>query len=203
METIGRTEFTRDPEDRDPISAMLFYLALRKPHIVRTFWKQATGHGDQRQMLKFLDNDFEQARWRTAANKNAFVLLSKQRFRASSSFSLSLGPPSHKLTSCPLRRAVFAACFFLLGNSLKDAVSVLIRQLNDFQLAIAVARTYEGGTDGPVLRSILQDTVIPRAFERGHRWLGSWAFWIINRRDLAVQIIVVRPLLLPLLSTAC
>ncbi|KPV72243.1 uncharacterized protein RHOBADRAFT_56056 [Rhodotorula graminis WP1] len=165
METIGRTEFTRDPDDRDPITAMLFYLALRKPHIVRTFWKQATGHGDQRQMLKFLENDFELARWRTAANKNAFVLLSKQRF-------------------------LFAACFFLLGNSLKDAVSVILRQLNDFQLAVAVARTHEGGTDGPVFRSILEDTVIPRAFERGHRWLGSWAFWVINRRDLAVQIIV-------------
>ncbi|BGP39389.1 regulator of (H+)-ATPase in vacuolar membrane [Rhodotorula kratochvilovae] len=166
LESVGRTEFSRPgAEDRDPISAMLFYLALRKPHIVKTFWKQATGHSDQRQVLKFLENDFELARWRTAANKNAFVLLSKQRF-------------------------LFAACFFLLGNSLKDATSVLIRQLDDFQLAIAIARAYEGGTDGPVLRSILEETVIPRAFEKGFRWLGSWAFWMLNRRDLAVQIIV-------------
>ncbi|GAA6056051.1 hypothetical protein JCM3770_007000 [Rhodotorula araucariae] len=166
MESIGRTEFSRPgAEDRDPISSMLFYLALRKPHIVKTFWKQAGGHADQRQVLKFLENDFELARWRTAANKNAFVLLSKQRF-------------------------LFAACFFLLGNSVKDAVSVLVRQLDDFQLAIAVARTYEGGTDGAVFRSILEETVIPRAFEKGYRWLGSWAFWMLNRRDLAVQIIV-------------
>jgi len=101
METIGRTEFTRDPDDRDPITAMLFYLALRKPHIVRTFWKQATGHGDQRQMLKFLENDFELARWRTAANKNAFVLLSKQRFRAS-----CLSPSSYRAAALPRERSL-------------------------------------------------------------------------------------------------
>jgi hypothetical protein len=84
METIGRTEFTKpDVEDRDPISATLFYLALRKKHIVLTFWKQSTGHGDQRSMLKFLANDFEEQRWRTAAMKNAYALMSKQRFRKS------------------------------------------------------------------------------------------------------------------------
>jgi hypothetical protein len=31
-------------------------------------------------MLKFLSNDFSQGRWRTAALKNAFALLGKQRF---------------------------------------------------------------------------------------------------------------------------
>ena len=82
MEVVGRTEYIRpDREDKDPITAMLFYLALRKMHIVTTFWKQAGGHSDQRSMLKFLVNDFEEQRWRTAALKNAFVLLSKQRFR--------------------------------------------------------------------------------------------------------------------------
>ncbi|GAA5953165.1 hypothetical protein JCM10213_003434 [Rhodosporidiobolus nylandii] len=166
LETVGRTEFTRpDEEDRDPISAMLFYLALKKPHVVQTFWKQSTGHGDQRQMLKFLANDFSEQRWKSAALKNAFALMSKQRF-------------------------LFAAAFFLLGNSLKDAVSVILRQLDDFQLAIAMARVYEGGEDGPVLRFILEESVIPLAFRKGYRWLGSWAFWVLGRRDLAVQVII-------------
>ncbi|GAA5906755.1 hypothetical protein JCM6882_003293 [Rhodosporidiobolus microsporus] len=166
MEIIGRTEFAKpDAEDRDPITAMLFYLALKKLHIVQTFWKQSSGHSDQRQMIKFLANDFEEQRWKSAANKNAFALMSKQRF-------------------------LFAAAFFLLGGSLKDAVSVILRQLNDFQLAVAVARTYEGGDDGPVLRFILEETVIPLAFKEGFRWLASWGFWVLNRRDLAVQVIV-------------
>ncbi|GAA6017280.1 hypothetical protein JCM10207_003677 [Rhodosporidiobolus poonsookiae] len=166
METIGRTEFQRpDEDDRDPITATLFYLALKKKHIVQTFWKQSSGHAEQRQMIKFLSNDFDEQRWKSAALKNAYALMSKQRF-------------------------LFAAAFFLLGGSLKDAVAVILRQLDDFQLAIAIARTYEGGDDGPVLRSILEDTVIPLAFKQGSRWLGSWALWMLNRRDLAVQIII-------------
>ncbi|GAA5892396.1 hypothetical protein JCM5296_003587 [Sporobolomyces johnsonii] len=164
MEAIGRTEFIKpDQDDREPIAAMLFYLALRKKHIVVAFWKQASGHPEQRQLLKFLANDFDEPRWKSAALKNAFALLSKQRF-------------------------LFAAAFFLLGDSLKDAVNVCLRQLDDFPLAIALARTYEGD-DGTVLKTILEQTVVPMAFKEGFRWLGSWAFWMLNRRDLAIQII--------------
>ncbi|CEQ42660.1 SPOSA6832_04497 [Sporobolomyces salmonicolor] len=145
IEAIGRTEFMKpDQDDRDPVSAMLFYLALRKKHIVVAFWKQASGHPEQRQLLKFLANDFDEPRWKSAALKNAFAL--------------------------------------------KDAVNVCLRQLDDFQLAIALARTYEGD-DGPVLKTILEQTVVPMAFQKGFRWLGSWAFWMLKRRDLAIQII--------------
>ena len=94
-----------------------------------------------------------------------------------------------------LSGSVFAAAFFILGDSLKDAVSICLRQLDDFQLAIAIARTYEGD-DGPVLRSILEETVLPLAFKEGFRWLASWAFWMLKRRDLAIQTVVVRPALL-------
>lgn len=31
--------------------------------------------------MKFLMNDFEEARWRSAAIKNAYALMSKHRFR--------------------------------------------------------------------------------------------------------------------------
>lgn len=119
-------------------------------------------------MLKFLENDFSQPRWRTAALKNAFALLSKQRFE-------------------------YAAAFFILGGGLKDAVNICIKYLNDPQLAIALARVLEDGReDKPVLKSILTDVMIPMAFEKGNRWLASWAFWLLNRRDLAVRILVVR-----------
>ncbi|GAA5977711.1 hypothetical protein JCM11641_001385 [Rhodosporidiobolus odoratus] len=166
METIGRTSFAPpNGGDRDPITASLFYLALKKLHIVQTFWKQSSGHADQRQMIKFLANDFEEQRWVSAARKNAFALLSKQRF-------------------------LFAAAFFLLGASLKDAVSVILRHLDDFQLAIAIAKTYEGNDQGPVLRFVLEEHVIPLAFRKGYRWLASWAFWVLKRRDWAVQVVV-------------
>lgn len=77
----------------------------------------------------------------------------------------------------------------MLAGSPKDAITVCLRQLDDWQLAVALARTVEG--DGPLLRWILTDTVLPIAFAGGHRWLASWALWILNRRDLAVRVLIV------------
>ena len=86
----------------------------------------------------------------------------------------------------------YAAAFFLLGGALKDAVRICLRQIGDMQLAIALARIVEGNDDGPVLQEILRETVVPLAFKDGNRWLASWAFWLLRRRDLAVRILVVR-----------
>lgn len=77
-----------------------------------------------------------------------------------------------------------------MGGSLKDAVSVLLKNVGDWQLAVALARVVDGD-DGPILRDILTGTVIPLAFKDGNRWLASWAFWLLRRRDLAVRILVV------------
>ncbi len=65
-----------------------------------------------------------------------------------------------------------------------------LKNLNDWQLAVALARVVEGD-DGPILKDILDNTVIPLAFKDGNRWLASWAFWLLHRRDLAVRILVV------------
>lgn len=40
----------------------------------------------------------------------------------------------------------YAAAFFLLGDKLKDAVNVCLKHLDDFQLAVAICRVYEGIT---------------------------------------------------------
>lgn len=65
-----------------------------------------------------------------------------------------------------------------------------IKNLNDFQLAVALARVVEGD-EGPILRDMLNNTILPLAFKEGNRWLASWAFWLLHRRDLAVRILVV------------
>lgn len=80
----------------------------------------------------------------------------------------------------------------MLGGSLKDAVNVCIKQLGDFQLAVAIARVVEQSNEGPIMQDILKNTILPIAFQFGNRWLGSWAFWLLHRRDLAVRIILVR-----------
>lgn len=73
---------------------------------------------------------------------------------------------------------------------MKDAVNVCLRQIDDFQLAIAITRAYEGD-ESPGLRMILEEYVLPFAFKVGFRWLASWSFWMLKRRDLAVQVIIV------------
>jgi hypothetical protein len=100
------------------------------------------------------------------------------------------------LERCPeatLKRSEYAAAFFMLAGSPKDAITVILRQADDWQLAFALARVVENGTEGPLVKWILTDTVVPLAFAGGHRWLGSWAFWTLGRRDLAVRILIVSP----------
>ena len=67
-------------DKRDPTECSLFYFALGKVKLVHGLWRQAAWHREQQVMLKFLSNDFSQQRWKTAALKNAYALLSKQRW---------------------------------------------------------------------------------------------------------------------------
>lgn len=70
-------------------------------------------------MTSFFANNFAEDRWRKAALKNAFALLGKQRFE-------------------------HAAAFFLLAGALRDAIEVILNKLGDIQLAMVIARLYEG-----------------------------------------------------------
>jgi hypothetical protein len=89
------------------------------------------------------------------------------------------------------KKTEYAAAFFLLADCLKDAVNVCLNQLKDIQLAIAITRVYEGDS-GPVLRELLEDSVLELAAQEGNRWLASWAFWMLRRRDMAVRALIVR-----------
>ena len=62
-------------------------------------------------------------------------------------------------------------------------------QLHDLQLAIAVARVYDGD-DSLIFRSLLEEKVLPKAAFEGDRWLATWAFWMLGRRDMAVRALV-------------
>lgn len=78
-ELVARCQYTKG-EDRDPSACSILYFALGKQKLVLGLWKQAYWHPDQKKMLQFLANDFTQDRWRSAALKNAFALLSQRRF---------------------------------------------------------------------------------------------------------------------------
>lgn len=83
----------------------------------------------------------------------------------------------------------YAAAFFLLAGNLQDAINVCANQLNDLQLAIAVARVYDGD-DSLVLRSLLEEKVLQQAAFEGNRWLATWAFWMLGQRDMAVRVMI-------------
>lgn len=166
MEVIARNEYTNS-DDRSPVECSLYYLALRKKNVLQGLWRMAPGLREQKNTLKLLANNFEDPKWKTSALKNAYVLLSKRRF-------------------------MYAAAFFLLGGALKDTVNVCVHQLKDMQLAVAIARVYEGD-DSLVLRSLLIDQILPDAVEQGDRWCASWVFGTLGMHEQALQALA-RPL---------
>lgn len=42
-----------------------------------------------------------------------------------------------------------------------------------------------------MLRKVIQDEVLSVAAQEGNRWLASWAFWMLGRKDMAVRALVV------------
>lgn len=105
---------------QDPLDAAIYYIAMKKKSVVWGLFRSK--HDDK--MTQFFANNFAEDRWRKAALKNAFALLGKQRF-------------DH------------AVAFFLLANSLNDAIEVCLTKLDDLQLALIIARLYEGGEHDP------------------------------------------------------
>ena len=167
IEDIAKYEFSKS-EVKDPSLCSIFYLALKKKQVILALWKMSYGHSEQQKMIKFLNNDFNEPRWRTAALKNAFVLLSKHRY-------------------------LDAATFFLLAGSLKDCAAVLYKQMNDLDLAVAVCRVYEGD-NGPVLGEFLTNQVLPKAIKENDRWTTSFIYWKLRKQGVAIKALVTPPI---------
>jgi len=143
----------------------------------------ATWNKEQAATIKLLSNNFQDPKWQTTALKNAYALMSKRRFGK----CLVTISKAETITN---RTSEYAAAFFLLADHLQDAVNVCLNQIKDLQLAIAIARVYEGD-HGPVLRKLLEHDVLAIAAQEGNRWLASWAFWMLGRRDMAVRALIV------------
>lgn len=169
MEKIAANEFLKFQNEnggkKDPTTCSIFYLTLKKKHILIGLWKTSIGHSERDKMVKFLSHDFTEKRWKSAALKNAYVLLGKHRY-------------------------VEAASFFLLADAPKDAVNVIVKQLDDVALAVAVARCYEGCDNGPSIKSILERKILTDAITTNDRWKLSWVFWILGDKPHAAQALI-------------
>ena len=117
LEQLAKQRFA---QTRDPTEVTLEYLTLRKKSVLEALWRVAS-HPEKAKTLKLLKNNFNSDRWRVAAQKNAYALLSK-------------------------RRPMYAAAFFLLAGSTKDCVQLLVDKLDRFSLAVAIARVHDGDT---------------------------------------------------------
>ncbi|XP_055296544.1 dmX-like protein 2 isoform X5 [Sitodiplosis mosellana] len=147
---------------QDPMDAALYYIAMKKKSLV---WGLYRSRRDEK-MTAFFANNFQEDRWRKAALKNAFALLGKQRFE-------------------------HAVAFFLLANSLNDAIEVCLTKLEDLQLALVITRLYEGEHDAtpPSYRKLLYEEVLGcdsdgnnQDISRAHPdpFLRSMALWLLK-----------------------
>jgi WD40 repeat protein len=158
MERVAATQFAINQKPGD---AALFYVALRKRSALAALYQSV---GDKR-LAEFFSHDFDGSeRWQSAAVKNAFVLLSQQRFE-------------------------LAAAMFALGGSLRDMVRVLVDKLHDFQLALVACRLLEP-PGGAVLQAILRDVVLPLARQTSNPALALMAHWLLGEREQAVAALV-------------
>ena len=124
--------------------------------------------------MNFFKNDFTQHRWSTAALKNAFALLAKQRYE-------------------------HAAAFFLLANKLWDAVEVCISRLHDLQLALVIVRLFEGDR-GPTYDRFLKEHILGIPCEskaelvpHSNPFLRSIAYWLVQDYSLSMETLLDIP----------
>jgi hypothetical protein len=110
-------------------------------------------------MQDFFKNDFTQDRWIKAAQKNAFALLGKQRFE-------------------------HAAAFFLLAGKIRDAIEVIINNLNDIQLALLIARLYETDEQN-LVTNILNREILTKP--HSDPFYRSMAYWLLKDYDHALN----------------
>ncbi|KJH47115.1 hypothetical protein DICVIV_06823 [Dictyocaulus viviparus] len=84
------------------------------------------------------------------AAKNAFVLMSKQRFQ-------------------------HAAAFFLLSGALRDALQTILHKCNDLQLAMVILRLYESDVDSQqsILKEMLCREVLGQSVEEFEQMRGN------------------------------
>lgn len=163
-ENIARVQYTAG-DHNDPTACALFYYALGKTKLLANLWRQAVWHPEYSKMMQFLKNDFSEARWRSAAKKNAFALLSQRRFQ-------------------------MAAAFFLLGDSLEDAVNVCVRNLHDVSLAVALCRIWHVDKVGQeVLRGLILQVILPAACSSNDRYTLLWVTEVMGKRNLSSMVV--------------
>ena len=156
LETAAKAHFTKRKEPED---CALLYIALGKKKQLQALCKAVR---DER-MHSFLSNDFTEERWRSAAMKNAYSLLSKQRFE-------------------------LAIAFFLLAEELGSALRVCTRQLRDLQLALVLCRLFHR-LSPDALKTTVREDLLPEAAAAADDWMSCVGYLLLGEPQQALRIV--------------
>eukprot|EP00741_Cyanophora_paradoxa_P003417 tig00000704_g3320.t1 len=159
IEKCAKNQFLRE---KNPSDSLLLYLALGKKNAVLGLYKAVK----DTKLASFLQNDFEEERWRTAALRNAYVLMGQHKFE-------------------------MAAAFFLLGGQPDDATNVCLKQMRDLNLAVVISRLV-GGDASDLHKKVLQQDVIPMTQELNDPILRCMAHWSLGEFSQAADCLHIK-----------
>jgi hypothetical protein len=146
-------------QTKNPDDVILWYILLDKLPVLLALYKS---FGTEKQkMVTFLSNDFKTEKWKTAAVKNAYVLMAKKEF-------------------------LMSAAFFMLGDAFSDALSVVVNSLADIQLGILMCRIKENLfskniDDKPQLKALLENYFVAKGREIQDPWLVSIGYSLLGQ----------------------
>ena len=154
IEVVAKTEFIKSQEKgADKINKIsLYYILLKKKGALASLYKN-TQEGNK--IYEFILHDFAEDRWKKAANRNAYQLLSQKKYIA-------------------------AAAFYLLGNHINEAVQVALVHLKDIQLAVTICRLMEGD-NSEELKNIYSEYYIGQGTKCKDPWLTSLGYWLCGK----------------------
>jgi WD40 repeat protein len=154
VERIARSEFNRT---RDPDFVAFWYIALGRARMLSALY----GAKQNKRMALFLNRNFEEAENRTAAAKNAYALISKDRI-------------------------LLAAAFFLLAGDVGGALNLIRSRMKDAQLAVLLARVV---SDEEKVRTTLL-SILDSEDAQHDPHLSAIVLWLLNRHEEALETLV-------------
>lgn len=135
---------------RDPSDAALWYLLLGKKSALATLYNLTK----DTKKSEFLANDFLLDKWKTAASNNAYSLIQRHQYQ-------------------------MAASMFVLAGKMSDAVDVCLNKLDDYMMALFVARVGSNLDDGAQAHRVMQEG-LRRARLSGDQQKESALLWLLQ-----------------------
>eukprot|EP00897_Mesotaenium_endlicherianum_P001333 jgi/Mesen1/1227/ME000129S00328 len=152
MEKVARAQYL---ERRDPKESALLYLTLGRPAVLAGLLKLSHDEKD-RKLMTFLSQNFKEERARSAALKNAYVLLGQHKFQ-------------------------LAAAFFVLAGDVLSAAQICCKNMGDPQMGLVICRLAETPESRHVA-ALVAETLLPAARQRGDMWQASLLQWLLGKQ---------------------